>query len=201
MSNVIFTGELDSKDREYSTAQIIDFYENGGYVKETESLLLKFGEQIRALPRTDSDIIILDVDETALDSYSFIKEMNFNFFFERWSEWMIAAAIPPNLPVLKFYQEMVKQGYQFLFLTGRLNTYAVNTQKNLRTTGYDNDEKLITRTSYEDGMDAWEFKSGARKKLTEQGYRILGNIGDQMSDVVGGYAAYHLRLPNLLYIV
>jgi len=197
---VIFTAESDDSD-EFTRSKIIDFYESGAYIQEAGKLLAQIKTQILALPRSADDIIILDVDETALHSYEFIKGMDFGFFPERWNEWMHEGNIPANEPVLEFYNSMRQQDYTFLFLTGRLTHYGENTKKNLIRAGYNNGEELILRETYQDGMDAWEFKSGVRKQLTRQGYRILGNIGDQMSDVTGGYSAYHVRLPNLLYIV
>jgi len=44
------------------------------------------------------------------------------------------------------------------------------------------------------------FKSSERKKLVEEGYRIIGNIGDQWSDIVGDNIGLRtFKLPNPLY--
>jgi hypothetical protein len=40
-----------------------------------------------------------------------------------------------------------------------------------------------------------------RQRLSEEGYRILVNIGDQESDLAGGYAEFAVKLPNYIYSV
>ena len=39
------------------------------------------------------------------------------------------------------------------------------------------------------------------KQLTEQGYTILLSIGDQQSDLDGGYAERTFKLPNPVYFL
>jgi len=43
------------------------------------------------------------------------------------------------------------------------------------------------------------FKTAERCKLTEQGWKIVANIGDQPSDLEGGYAERIFLLPNPFY--
>ena len=43
------------------------------------------------------------------------------------------------------------------------------------------------------------FKSGARRQISEQGYKIIANVGDQESDLAGGYAERTFKLPNPFY--
>ncbi len=45
------------------------------------------------------------------------------------------------------------------------------------------------------------FKTDVRRKLTQEGYVIVINIGDQYSDLAGGYAERIYKLPNPFYIV
>jgi hypothetical protein len=40
---------------------------------------------------------------------------------------------------------------------------------------------------------------GARRTITRRGYRILANLGDQLSDLTGGYAERRYKLPNPMY--
>jgi acid phosphatase len=48
---------------------------------------------------------------------------------------------------------------------------------------------------------AAEFKTPERKKLVDQGYTIVINLGDQMSDLDGGYAERTYHLPNPVYFL
>jgi hypothetical protein len=45
------------------------------------------------------------------------------------------------------------------------------------------------------------FKTEVRRKLTAQGYIIVVNIGDQYSDLNGGYAERTYKLPNPFYLI
>lgn len=48
---------------------------------------------------------------------------------------------------------------------------------------------------------AVDFKAAERRKLVEQGYTIIVNMGDQMSDLEGGFAERTYKLPNPFYFV
>lgn len=42
----------------------------------------------------------------------------------------------------------------------------------------------------------------ARNQLQEAGYKLLGNIGDQFSDLAGEHSAqYSFKLPNVWYFI
>jgi hypothetical protein len=45
------------------------------------------------------------------------------------------------------------------------------------------------------------FKIDTRRKLEQDGYVIIANIGDQNSDLVGGYAERFFKLPNPFYLM
>ena len=44
-----------------------------------------------------------------------------------------------------------------------------------------------------------EYKSGTRGHIEDQGYNIVGNFGDQYSDLIGGFADHAYKLPNATY--
>ena len=46
-----------------------------------------------------------------------------------------------------------------------------------------------------------ELEAAERKKLVDQGYTIIVNMGDQMSDLDGGFAERTYKLPNPFYFV
>lgn len=52
------------------------------------------------------------------------------------------------------------------------------------------------------GKTSVEFKSAQRKKLEESGYRIVGNIGDQWSDILGTNTGNRtFKLPDPMYYI
>ena len=46
-----------------------------------------------------------------------------------------------------------------------------------------------------------DYKSGARKAIEDQGYRIVANVGDQYSDLAGGHSGVAFKLPNPFYFL
>ena len=48
---------------------------------------------------------------------------------------------------------------------------------------------------------AVDFKAAERENLIAQGYVIVVNMGDQMSDLDGGHAERTYKLPNPFYFI
>ena len=72
---------------------------------------------------------------------------------------------------------------------------------NLRRQGYSGWEKLLLKPLGFKGT-AIAFKSGERRKLQDAGYVIVGNIGDQWSDILGApEGARTFKLPDPMYYI
>ena len=48
-------------------------------------------------------------------------------------------------------------------------------------------------------LSAADFKAPQRAQIEAQGYTIIANIGDQPSDLAGGFAQQTYLLPNPFY--
>lgn len=48
---------------------------------------------------------------------------------------------------------------------------------------------------------AVDFKAPERKKIQDAGYTILFTMGDQQSDLDGGFAERTFKLPNPVYFL
>lgn len=58
------------------------------------------------------------------------------------------------------------------------------------------------RQTSESGTTAVVYKSKKRKELEAQGYRILGNMGDQWSDLLGTHVGNHtFKVPDPMYYI
>ena len=44
------------------------------------------------------------------------------------------------------------------------------------------------------------YKTGARRRIERRGFTILANVGDQRSDLAGGYAERRYLIPNPMYL-
>ncbi|KAK8939211.1 Stem 28 kDa glycoprotein [Platanthera zijinensis] len=151
-------------------------------------------------------IWVFDVDETSLSNLPYYSRHGFGvepFNATLFDTWVATGTAPPLPESLKLYKELLSLGIKVVFLTGRAEEQRQITASNLKKAGYYSWEKLILRgngaLAHENAL---QFKSSERLKLTEQGYRIVGNIGDQWSDILGSPEGERtFKLPDPLYYI
>ncbi|GAA0184632.1 phosphatase [Lithospermum erythrorhizon] len=151
------------------------------------------------------DIWVFDVDETLLSNLPLYYEHSFGLEhldsrdFYKWVEKGTAPAIQASL---ELYQEVFKLGYRIFLLTGRNNKHRDITIENLVCAGFHHWEKLIMRNPEDRAKLATIFKSEKRNEMVEEGYRIVGNSGDQWSDLFGSSMSIRsFKLPNPIYYI
>ncbi len=143
--------------------------------------------------------IVLDIDETMLSNMKHIRSMDFGYVPTLWDQWVADADGPPILPMVEVYHAARALGVTIFYMTGRKTTDAPGTISNLRIAGLDDYAGLYFKPNeYTDTTQS--FKTTMRKQITEAGYTIIANIGDQHSDLDGGYSERTFKLPNPFYI-
>ncbi|HKA80841.1 MAG TPA: HAD family acid phosphatase [Xanthobacteraceae bacterium] len=75
------------------------------------------------------------------------------------------------------------------------------TIKNLQDVGYEGWAGLSFRPVTDHNPSVIDYKSGERAKIAAQGYTIIANLGDQRSDLAGGFAERAYKLPNPFYFI
>jgi hypothetical protein len=73
------------------------------------------------------------------------------------------------------------------------------TERNLRAAGYPAWTGLYMEPDRAVFASAADFKAPKRREIVERGYTIVLNMGDQLSDLEGGYARRTFKLPNPFY--
>jgi hypothetical protein len=143
--------------------------------------------------------IVLDIDETSLSNYSAIEADNFTFGPKSQAEATdeIGEAIGPTLAI---FNDAKRLGVAVFFVTGRPEAQRAPTEDNLRREGFDGWQKLYLKPA-SPTMTTVQYKSGARRDIESQGYRIIANIGDQYSDLAGGHATRAFKLANPFYFL
>ena len=114
--------------------------------------------------------------------------------------WIGMARAEAIKPVLALARHARERGVAVFFLTGRPERMRAATEQNLRTAGYEWTGVLLKPDALTT-KSAVEFKAPERRKLVEEGYTIIVNIGDQMSDLDGGFAERTFKLPNPFYFI
>ncbi|KAL5225983.1 hypothetical protein ABZP36_012622 [Zizania latifolia] len=148
---------------------------------------------------------VFDVDETLLSNAPYYAESGWGleeFNETSFDEWVNVAEAPALPSSLKLYNELQGLGVHIVLLTGRSESQRNSTEENLLFAGYRSWEKLILRQSSDIGKTAVQYKSERRAALEAEGFKILGNSGDQWSDLLGlPMATRSFKLPNPMYFI
>jgi acid phosphatase len=142
---------------------------------------------------------VFDVDETLLSNLPHIQKMDYGYQPVEWDTWVDSAHAPAIAPVCDLFRTARKLGLTIFILSGRSEQDRASTEKNLHAAGIDGYAALCLKDKASDEPTG-VFKTEWRRKITAEGYTIILNIGDQESDLAGGYAEKTFKLPNPFYI-
>jgi len=162
------------------------------------------------VPRGGKLAIVLDIDETSLSNLPSFRANDWGFIIPGPCDlprgpcgliaWIGMAQAEPIKPVLALARLARQRGVAVFFLTGRPERLRAATERNLQAAGYEWTGVLLKPDAL-NTQSAVEFKAPERKKLMDQGYTVIVNMGDQMSDLEGGFAERTYKLPNPFYFV
>jgi len=154
--------------------------------------------------------IVLDIDETSLSNWPAYKINGWGRVvsgecdIERgpcglraWQAMATSKALKPTLELDKLAKSL---GVAVFFISARPPNLREATEKNLRDQGFEWDEIMILPPDA-NFSSASDFKAGERKKIANRGFAILLTMGDQQSDLRGGYAERTFKLPNPVYFI
>ncbi|KAL6607717.1 hypothetical protein ACP70R_040780 [Stipagrostis hirtigluma subsp. patula] len=153
------------------------------------------------------EVWVFDVDDTTLTNLPYYADTGFGAepYNATYFDEYVANATAPALPeVLGLYERLLAMGIKVVFITGRHDYQREPTVKNLHSAGYHTWEKLVLKTPSSVGLGSSvvPYKSGERQKLVDAGYRIVGNMGDQWSDLVGApEGGRTFKVPDPMYYV
>jgi len=181
--------------------EVKEYYESGKYAKELKLVIEEAKKEFEKVEIKRNSVVIFDVDETALDNYGLAEQMGFGYVYEMNKNWNAEMKAPAINGVKELYDFLLSKGAKIIFLTGRNFPEYDATYENLKMAGYAVFDTLITQIGYEKKMKAKEFKTSKRGWLTEQGYEIVGTVGDQWSDLEGEYHGIQVKIPNYLYLI
>jgi len=146
--------------------------------------------------------LVLDIDETALSNWDEEAQDDFGYIANDWNVWVEKKQAAPIAGTLRLYNEAQKHNVAVFFITGRSAAQTSATMENLNAAGYHDWTGLAMRGPHPSGQTTAEYKSGERRKIVEAGYRIVLNVGDQMSDLTGSpHAELSVKLPNPFYYI
>ena len=160
--------------------------------------------------------IVLDADDTTLWTYDMEDAaMAFNFNPTLQNDWVQQQKFAPTPRMDRIVQAAQLGGCTIIGLTGRSDAQKDATIANLNAhygAGTFAADRYFTKvSSYAADQPAYihcagekcttiEYKSQTRKHIeSDLHMQILGNFGDQFSDLIGGHAQRTYKLPNPTY--
>ncbi|CEK09931.1 HAD family acid phosphatase [Legionella hackeliae] len=186
--------------------EIQTYHDSGLYEKElahvinqAENYIIQQAKINARHGHTKKLAIVLDIDETSLSNYNKMAKREFIGDKTLIHQEILAANSPAIEPMLKLYNDAIKNGVQVFFVTGRVMSELNATRKNLLNAGFKNWAGLYMRPDSYNQPSIAPFKTQARASITSQGYTIVASIGDQYSDIEGGYMQKGFKLPNPFY--
>ena len=164
--------------------------------------------------------VVFDADDTTLWTYD-MEDAAMHFNFDpvlQDTQWVQPEKFPATPGMVDVVNAVDAAGCNVIGLTGRNDGQLDATLGNLEKLGYHgfldglfftkwksgtvpDDRYWLQGTACEDGVcSTTEYKSLTRQHIAEDmRFRVLANIGDQFSDLVGDYSGDAVKLPNPTY--
>lgn len=182
--------------------EITAYYKNGSYDIELSRIEADAARYIdkRVAAGVKKPALVLDIDDTALSTVGYELKYDFGYDPKTWNAYAVSPGFPANAPILALAKHAQSEGVAVFFITGRRQPQAALTAKNLHAVGYTY-AHLYLRPVSDKKPSVIPFKSSARAVIERAGYDVLETIGDQWSDLEGGYADRAYKLPNPMYFI
>ena len=175
------------------------YYDSGKFDAELDGVIDLAKKYFNRIQPNEHSAVIFDIDDTVLSNYHDMKSIDFGYIPKLSHDWILQADAPVIPQSKELYDQLVAQGFHIIFLTGRQADEYEASLKNLQLRGFNQFDRVIVRGPEEKKLSAKDYKTAHRKALTEQGYTIEGSVGDQWSDLEGGYTGHVVKLPNYTY--
>ncbi|XP_044959180.1 stem 28 kDa glycoprotein-like [Hordeum vulgare subsp. vulgare] len=150
------------------------------------------------------EVWVLDIDETMLSNLPYYAIHGFGarpYNATSYRAYVRKGSAPVLPETKRLYNKLLAVGIKPVFLTGRTEDKRAITVANLRREGIYGWMNLLLKQPGFKGS-AVTYKSGERQKLVDAGYIIVGNIGDQWSDILGApEGARTFKLPDPMYYI
>jgi acid phosphatase len=194
-----------------ATRLVSEYIDSGRY----EADLAKVVDQARSwldqrAKTATKPAIVLDIDETSLSNWPAYRINGWGRVLNgpcdlqqgpcglrAFQATGQSKAIAPTLALARHAREL---GVAVFFITGRPANLREATERNLREQGYEW-TGVVLMPEGAHFASAADFKAPERRRLTEQGYTVILSMGDQQSDLSGGYAERTFKLPNPVYFL
>jgi acid phosphatase len=191
--------------------QVRTYISSGRYEADVAAVAAR-AEQwlVQRAPQVTKPAIVLDIDETSLSNWPAYQLNGWGPILTGSCDlekgpcsiraWQMLGTSKALAPTLALARRATAMGVAVFFISGRPADLKEVTERNLRDQGFE-PTGVIVAPAGATFPSAVAFKAPERRKLIEAGYTIVLSLGDQQSDLDGGYAERTFKLPNPVYFL
>lgn len=198
-------------DLYHAQLEVVSYIDSGGYLADLGVVVGQARGYLENRAKlATKPAIVLDIDETSLSNWPAYRANGWGRItagecdlekgpcgLRAWQGMAKSKAIEPVLGLAKRAKEL---GVAVFFISGRPPALREATERNLKEQGYTWDGVVVLPEG-KTFKSAVDFKAPERKKIQDAGYTILFTMGDQQSDLDGGFAEKTFKLPNPVYFL
>lgn len=189
--------------------EISQYVASGRYQADVAAVYARANAYLTRRAHGETNLaIVLDVDETILSNMALLKLNDWTLYLTGPTnsvsgpcslvEWIKLERGDAIRPALDLVRTARARGVAVFLISARPESLRSPTEKTLHAVGCEWNG-LILKPSKLRVKSEVEYKAPARQRLVEQGYTILMSVGDQESDLAGGFAERTFKLPNPFY--
>ena len=178
--------------------QIIAYHDSGQWDKDIAAVTTKAQAALdKAIAKkTKKPAVVFDIDDTLLSSYACSKPQNF-------APGAIAGCVVTGnqtkiKSTIALYKYAQKKKVPVFVITARPEAIRPQTLTELNKMGIKGYKGLSLKPATYTDPSQVGYKSGERKKIQAKGYTIVANLGDQKTDLQGGFGK-GFKIPNPMY--
>ena len=193
--------------------QVRQYIESGRYAADMATVAAQARDHLERRARAGGRLaIVLDIDETSLSNLPALEANQYSRILGGPCDdlprgpcgmvrWIKLAQGEPIRPVREMAARARRLGVAVFLVSGRAESMRAATERNLREAGYEWTGLVLQPDDQPRMPSAADFKAPERQRIVDQGYAIVANVGDQVSDLAGGYAERAYKLPNPMYVI
>lgn len=182
--------------------EIVAYVESGEYAAEVEAVVAParefLAERVARKAPGERLAAVLDIDETAISNFAQMRAQDFGYVPPVWDAWVARGEAPAIAPVLELFLSARRAGIDVIFITGRRESDRLGSEKNLRAAGFGDYAALWLKPNGANSSTE-QFKTETRRRIEAEGRTIIANIGDQASDLAGGFSERTYKVPGPFY--
>jgi hypothetical protein len=156
--------------------------------------------------------LVLDIDDTSLITYGYEISEGFGFTPASNLAYLQTHTLPAVFGMPALADWAAAHGITVFWITGRHESQRALTEANLSAVGYSSPVDTAHVFLKPDASPpayltcgltctTIQYKSETREHIKSLGFDVLADVGDQFSDLKGGFTDRTVKMPNPMYFI